>query len=289
VDYRAISPGFFQTMGIKVLAGRDFKDSDVAGTAAVVIVNQAAARECWKGENPVGTQFWTWGVSVNKSPLLVVGLVNDVREYSLGEPAPPVIYVPQAQASESLNRLLYQSFGLLSAIVIRATDTPDLSANVRRAVESTDPAQPVVSVAPMSELIGQSAALARMLMLLMGTFAALALLLTAVGLYGMLSYHVARRTREIGIRIALGARAQQVLRLVVGEGLVLVISGGVVGFAGALLATRLLKTVIFGVTPSDPVTFILVALFLLCVTTAASYVPARRAARIDPVQALRCE
>lgn len=289
VDYRAVSPEFFRTMGTRIAAGREFAESDVAGAAPVVIINQAAAQACWKGQNPVGTQFWTWGLAPENAPVQVVGVADDVREYAVNLPAPPVIYLPQAQASAKLDENMYQSFGLLSAIVIRTSGNPDLSVGVRRAIEEVDPQQPIVSVAPMSALVGESTAFARMLMLLMGAFAGLALLLTAIGLYGLLSYHVAQRTREIAIRMALGAAAGRVLGAVVREGMVLVVSGAAVGIGGAVAATRLLKSQIYGVREDDPLTFVLAIVVLCAVGALASYVPARRATRVDPMEALRYE
>ena len=289
VDYRAVSSDYFRTMGIHIVSGRDFADSDAPGSTPVVIVNRAVAQACWNAQNPVGAQFWTWEVSVNKSPLQVVGIADDVREYAVNLPAPPVIYVPQAQASDDLNGDLYQSFGLLSAILIRTSGSPDLSVAVRRAVEAVDPQQPIVSVAPMSEVVGQSTAFARMLMLLMAAFAGLALLLTAIGLYGLLSYHVAQRTREIGVRMALGAGAGQVLGMVVREGMMLVVSGAIVGIGGAMAATRLLKSQIYGVSPGDPLTLVAAIAVLFVVGVLASYLPARRATRVHPMEALRYE
>jgi putative ABC transport system permease protein len=180
-------------------------------------------------------------VAPQTAPLQVAGVVDDVREYAVNVLPPPIIYLPQAQAGVDLDQLWYRSFGLLSALVIRTSGTQDLSVSVRRAVEQVDPQQPIVSVAPMSALVGESTAFSRMLMLLMSSFAALALVLTSVGLYALLSYHVAQRAREIGIRMALSAGSARVLRMVVREGIVLVGAGLVAGLVGAIFAARMLS------------------------------------------------
>ncbi|HEU5450844.1 MAG TPA: ABC transporter permease [Terriglobales bacterium] len=286
-NYRAISPDVFRTMETRLLAGRDFTDADVAGSTPVAIVNATAARLCWSSGNAVGSQFVERDIA--DGPLQIVGVVEDVHDYSVDLPAPPIIYLPQAQASKDLNDMLYQSFGLISAIVIRTSGDQDLSVGVRRAIEDVDPQQPIVSVAPMSHLVAESTSFARMLMLLMASFAGLALLLTAIGLYGLLSYHVTQRTREIGVRMALGAGAGQVLSMVVREGVVLLLGGAVVGIGGAIAATRLLKSQIYGVSPGDPLTLLAAVAVLFLVGVLASYLPARRATRVHPMEALRYE
>ena len=288
-NYRAISPDYFRTMGTRVTAGREFSDGDVPGSAPVAIVNETAARLCWNSENPVGAQFWSEGVAPKTAPLQIVGVVEDQHDYAADLPAPPMVYVPQAQASKDLNDMLYQSFGLISALVVRTSGNQDLSVGVRRAIADVDPQQPIVSVGPMSRLIAESTAFSRMLMVLMASFAALALLLTAIGLYGLLSYHVAQRTREIGVRMALGARTGQVLAMVVREGMIIVAAGAIVGLAGAVASTRLLKSLLFNVKPGDPWTLAAAVAALGAVGVLASVIPARRATRVDPVEALRYE
>jgi putative ABC transport system permease protein len=289
VDYRAVTPGFFQTMGIRFTAGRDFTDSDVPGSPAVIIVNEPAARTCWGHANPIGTQFWTWVVSHDKSPLEVVGIVRDVHEYSVDQPAPPIIYVPQAQVNDEFNDLLYQSFGMLSAIVIRSNGPRDLGLGVRQAVESVDPKQPIASVAPMTALVAQSTAFSRMLMLLISTFAGLALALTIIGLYGMLSYHVAQRTHEIGVRVALGADRRDVVALVLSQGMKIALVGIGIGLMVAFAVTRVMSHLLFAVNARDPLTFAGVAALLAVVALGASYLPARRATEVDPMVALRAD
>jgi predicted permease len=290
-DYRAISPGFFQVMGMRVLGGRDFNMADIASAPSVAIINQTALRQCWSGKNPVGEQFTLEGPGMTPGdrPIQVVGVVNDVHEHSVDIPAPAIVYLPQAQITEDLNKNLYQSFGLLSAIVVRTSRNVDLSIALPAAVEQVDPEQPIAGIHPAAELVGESVGFTRMLMLLMTAFAGLALLLTGVGLYGVLSYHVAQRTREIGVRMALGANAARVLALVLREGLMLVLAGAAIGIVGTFAVTRLLKSVLFGVGTMDPWALAGAIFALLICALLASYIPARRATKVDPMVALRYE
>ena len=222
-------------------------------------------------------------------PRQVVGIVGDIKEYSLDQPTPPMAFVPQAQVPDGIDSLLYQSFGLLSAMVIRTRRPVDLSVPLARVVHEVDPEQPVVSVAPMSQLVSGSAAFARVLAILMTAFASLALLLSAVGLYGLLSFHVNQRMQEIGVRMALGAPREHMLVMAIKEGVVLVALGTAIGTAGALAATRVMASLLFGIAATDAVSFIGAILCLLSVGVLASYLPARRATRVDPMVALRYE
>jgi ABC-type antimicrobial peptide transport system permease subunit len=230
-------------------------------------------------------------------PAVVVGVVADIKDGSfaldntplVGIPEPPIAYIPQAQLSDAGNRNFYQSFGMFSAIMVRTAQPMDLTRDVTRAIQSVDPQQPVVSVALISDLVGDWVALPRLLMVLMGAFAGLAVLLTAVGLYGLLSYYVTQRRREIGIRMALGAATTDVLRMMLREGMVLVGIGSVIGLAGGLAATTLLTALLFNVKPGDPLAIIAAVLLLLLIGLAATALPARRAAQVDPMLALRQE
>jgi predicted permease len=293
LEYRAMSPAYFLTMQVPLLRGREFTSSDVAGSAPVMIINRAMARLCWPGADALGAQVWI-GKGMEKEgltdlPRQVVGIVGDMKEYSLDQPTPPMVFVPQAQVPEGIDSLLYQSFGLLSALVIRSSGSVDLSVPLARAVQEADPQQALASVAPMSQLVSDSVAFARALALLMSAFAALALLLSAVGLYALLSYHVSQRTQEIGIRMALGATRERMLRMVIREGFGLVAIGTAVGVAAALGVTRLAASLLFGIGPTDAASFVAAVLCLLIVALVASYLPARRATRVDPMVALRYE
>jgi putative ABC transport system permease protein len=293
LEYRAVSPSYFSTMGVLLLRGRVFTENDGAGAAPVMIVNRAMARLCWPGADALGAQVWI-GKGLQKEgltdlPRQVVGIIGDMKEYSLDQATPPMAFVPQAQVPDPIDALLYQSFGLLSAMVIRTRSPVDLSLPLARAVQDVDPQQAVASVAPMSQLVNDSVAFTRVLAILMSAFAGLALLLSAVGLYALLSYYVSQRTQEIGIRMALGASQERVLHMVIGEGIVLVGIGTGVGIAAALALTRLAASLLFGITATDTSSFVAAVLCLLGVAFLASYVPARRATRVDPMVALRYE
>ena len=293
LEYRAISPSYFSVMRIALLRGRGFSESDAAGSAPVVIINRTMARMCWPGMDPLGKQMWI-GKGMEKEgltdrPRQVVGIAGDVKEYSPDRPTPPMAFVPQAQVPDQIDALLYQAFGLLSAVVIRTSGPVDLSLPLERVVHQVDPQQPVVSVAPMSQLVSDSAAFSRVLAILMSAFAGLALLLSAVGLYALLSFHVAQRTQEIGIRMALGGSRQQMLAMVIREGIALVAMGTVAGIVGAAALTRLAKSLLFGVGTTDTASVLAAVVCLIAVALLASYVPARRATRVDPMVALRYE
>jgi putative ABC transport system permease protein len=280
-------------MRVPLLRGRGFTESDAAGAAPVMIINRAMARLCWPGADPLGAQVWI-GKGMEKEgltdlPRQVVGIAGDMKEYSLDQTTPPMAFVPQKQVPDGIGALLYQSFGLLSAMVIRTSGPADLSVPLARVVRDVDPQQPVVGVAPMSQLVSNSIAFARVLAILMSAFAGLALLLSAVGLYALLSYHVSQRTQEIGIRMALGASRQRMLAMVIREGIGLVALGTAVGIAAALALTRLAASLLFGIAATDPVSFVAAVVCLLGVAVLASYLPARRATRVDPLEALRYE
>jgi predicted permease len=297
LDYRVVSPSFFATIATPVLRGRAFSDSDIATSAHVVVVNESLARSCWHSEDPIGQSVHLYTSGTDGPAAVVVGVVGDIKDGSfaldnapqVGIPTPPIAYVPQAQISNNLNQAFYQSFGLFSAVLVRTAQPMDLTRDATRTIQSVDPQQPVVSVAPISDLVSDWVALPRVLMVLMGAFAGLAVLLTAVGLYGLLSYYVTQRRREIGIRMALGAATTDVLRMMLREGMVLIAAGSVMGLAGGLAATSVLKTLLFNVKPADPLAAAGAVLLLLVVGLAATALPARRAAQVDPMLALRQE
>jgi len=272
-----ISDGLLATMGIHLVAGRDFDAGDRVDAPPVALVNEELARRAWPGQPAVGRRLRLLG-----SPdtwVTVVGVVGDVKQLTLGQPRTPQIYQPMLQAP-----------GIFNTIAARTTGDPDaLAASLRAAIWSVDPDQPVWKLRSMDWLAAQDLAGPRFTMLLTLAFALLALLLAAVGVYGVMSYAVAQRTREVGIRMALGARGAEVVRLVLARGLRVVAIALVLGLVAALALSPLIRQQLFGVPAADPVTFVAVPLILAVVALGACYLPARRAARVDPMVALRTE
>jgi predicted permease len=277
----AATPGFFEAFGMQLRRGRGFTVADDAGALPVAIVNEAFVRRyILPGDDGIGRRF-TFGDPADPGTvwLEIVGVVADARRSGLAAPVRPEAYVPHPQ--NPTNALTY---------VIRFRDEVNtLMPQVRAAVREVDPLVPVASMATIDQILAESLAARRFVMVLLGAFAALGLLLAAVGIYGVVSYLVAQRRREVGIRMALGAMRGDVLRLIVGQSLRHVVPGIVLGGVAAVLVTHLLRSQLFGVTPADPPTFAGVALILLAVGAVASYLPARRAARTDPQVALREE
>ncbi|HUE02394.1 MAG TPA: ABC transporter permease [Bryobacteraceae bacterium] len=273
-DYRTATPGYFSTMGIALRQGRLFDGHDDTGAKPVVLVNEALVRRYFPHENPLGQHL------VMRKPLEIVGVVADAKLYGLDTPVEPAVYLPQAQAPGSS----------AMAIVVRTEGDPAaLTAAVRREILRLDPEQPVSNVRTMQTVFSDSLTLRRVSMMLLMVFASLALTLASVGVYGLTAYAVSRRTHEIGLRVALGASQSHILRLVVGRELVTSLIGSAIGVGAALLLTRGLAGMLYGVTPRDPLVFAGVPLLLIAVSVLASYVPARRATRIDPLVALRYE
>jgi putative ABC transport system permease protein len=281
-DYREITPGFFRAMGIPLRQGRVFSEADSETANRAVIINQAFADRYFPSRSPVGEH-----IILGKTTCEIVGVVGDVKSY-LDQPAPPTTFVPAAQASYGTSALFEGWFP--RSIVLRANVDPlSLSRAVHDAVAAVDPIVPTGSVRSMDQVLSHSLALRNFMMFLLSLFAALALILATVGIYGVISYAVSQRTREIGVRMALGARPGDVLRLILGEGLKLVLAGAALGILFALVATRFIATMIYGVSASDPLIFFSVITLLVVVSLAACYVPARRAMRVDPIVALRYE
>ena len=284
VQLRAISPDYFRVMGIPLLAGRDFSETD-QGNA--VIINSELAQQCWPNHNAVGQVAGRDRATLQASAQ-VVGVVGDTKEGSLDSPVMPTVYVPQWTVSDGFTKLVHGWF--LGAWVIRSKTPLSLGA-VSESVNSVDPTLPIAHFERMTNFISNSFAVSesRFLSVLLATFTALALLLAVIGIYGILAYLVTRRTHEIGVRVALGARKADVLRVVVNQGLRLALIGLVIGIAGALFLTRLLTSLLFNVTSTDPATFIVVSIILMAAALLACYIPARRAMRVDPMVALRYE
>ena len=276
VGLHVISPHYFDALGTRLLKGRFFTERDRAGAPSVYIINEALARRFWSNEDPIGKQIRynsndPWGE--------IVGVVEDMKYDGLHlEPTPHLFEPYQQNAWPSL------------AIIIRSRlDQATLLAGVQREMRTLDASLPASNVRTMEEVMAASLATRRFVLLLFSLFAVLALLLTAVGLYGVLSTSVSQRTRELGIRLALGATARDVRRLIIVQGMRLVLIGLGVGFVSAIALNRLIKKLLFVVRPTDPPTYALIALLLLLVTFLACYLPARRATKVDPMVALRSE
>jgi putative ABC transport system permease protein len=269
-----VTPGYFPTLAVPLLSGRLLADSDGTFAAPVVLINEEARRRFFTDRNPLGQQIRFWGLART-----IVGMVGNEKIHGLGVDTPPAAYSPMTQAA-----------WLGGSLLVRVNGEPTtLARTVRAAFRTLDPAITVFGVEPLEETLSRSVAQKRFTMLLLAMFAALALLLSTVGIYGVLSYTIEQRTREIGVRAALGARSGDVLRLILGQAIPIVGTGLALGLFGALVLSRLLRSLLYGVSPTDFFTFALVSVLLAMVALAASYVPARRAARMDPMVALRCE
>jgi putative ABC transport system permease protein len=288
IEFRSVSPSYFRTLSIPVLYGREFSESDSADSARVVIINQNLANQLWPHESALGKPLLAAeGSQKENKPRVVVGVIADIKEIGLDQPARPTVYVPQSQVFDSFNEMT--NFWFASTCIVKTASPINLDGEIRDIVASVDPQEPVARIESMEKVLAHSIALQRFLMTLMGVFAGLALVLAAVGIYGVLSYQIARRTHEIGIRMALGANPTDVLRLVLREGMFVVLAGVLAGVAAAFGLSRYLASVLYGVQPADPFTFTSVVFVLVAVALVACYIPARRATRVDPLVALRYE
>lgn len=273
----SVSGDYFRTLGIPIVAGRTFTEQDREPAPPVVAVNTTFVRTYFGGADPIGKRV-RFGES-GEDWMTIVGIVGDSRNVGLSEPPLPLIYLP------------YQNFTLpFMAIAVRSTAPLDTIASLTRAeITAADPELAVAKVEPLRQVLTESVAEPRFRTLLLVAFAGMAVVLAAVGIYGLISYSVAQRTREIGIRMALGAQARQVMMPVLTQGLALALAGIAIGLLGSIAAARLLSKFLFGIHPSDPLTYGLVSALLLCVALLASFIPSRRALRVDPLTALRAE
>ncbi|HSK10911.1 MAG TPA: ABC transporter permease [Vicinamibacterales bacterium] len=276
ISVRRVTPGYFATVGLARIRGRLLEDRDGTTDAPVLLVNEAAAARFFPAADPLGARVRFWGTART-----VVGIVANERIHGLAQAPPPCVYLPLSQAP-SVN-----GAGVL--LVRTSGDPAAMAASMRAIVRDVDPELAVFGVEPLAATLSRSVSTRRFTMMLVGTFALVALALAAIGIHGVLSYGVTLRTREIGVRMALGAGAGQVLRLVLREGAILALAGLALGLAGALALTRVLESLLFGVSPTDPATIAAISLVLMLVALAASGVPAWRATRIDPVVAMRGE
>jgi predicted permease len=277
---RIVSPGYFDTMGIPLLSGRQLSDQDTETTPNVVVISEAMARRHWPGEDAVGKRIGAGRIEKPEDWIQVIGVVKDVRQFELTADPRPQMYLSYRQAA---------FFAPRDLVVKTEVDPASLAATVRKTVWEIDKDQPVSHIRTMEEILLESIARQRFSMLLLAIFAGVAMILAAVGIYGVMSYSVAQRTHEIGIRMALGAQTSTVLKLAVAYGLKLVVAGIAIGLIAAFALTRVMSTLLFGVTATDPATFTLISLLLILVAAIASYIPARRATKVDPIIALRYE
>ncbi len=285
--HRQVSPDYFRAMGVALRQGRAFNAGDDERAMPVAAINETMARQFWPGESPVGQRFKVGSPDSPEPWLTIVGVVADVRQMGADAPVKAEMYVPYWQFPRGSR--VYSLFTPRD-LVIRTTASPtSLVPAVREAVRDVDPYQPLSNIRTMSEVLDRVTAQRRVGMILLTAFAALALLLAALGIYGVLSFFVVQHTREIGIRMALGAQRGNVLRLVVGQGMLLTFVGIAIGLAGAFALTRVMASLLYGVSATDPLTFVGVPMLLATVALIACYIPARRATKVDPMIALRYE
>ncbi len=276
VMFNSATPNYFETMGIPFIKGRLFGNEDRPDTPAVAIINQTMAQKFWPNQDPIGKQVKS---VQDGTTLTIVGVVGDAKHYWLEETQQPQMYNPYSQQP-----------GYFATVVIRTTVEPlALSESVRQALWKVDSDQPMWKIRTVEFLVNRSVADRKFLLALMGIFASLALVLTIIGLYGVISYLVNQRTQEIGIRMALGAQMRDILRMVLKQGMILVLTGVALGLGAAWLSTRLMSRLLYQVSATDPLTFTVISTLLIVVALLACYLPARRATKVDPLVALRYE
>jgi putative ABC transport system permease protein len=273
---KQVSAGYFSAMRIPLLRGRFFTAQDITGAPPVVIINQTVAEKFFPRQDPVGKTLQN---SRDRIPLQIVGVVSDVKINSLAAPKFEEMYIPYMQSP----------WMAMTFVVRSASASQPLVSAVREKIRSIDPDLPVDGVQSLDKLVSDSVGQPRLLMGLVAAFAGLAMLLAAIGIYGVMAYSVSQRLREMGIRMALGAAPRDILRLVVNQGMRLVLAGIAIGFLASLWLSKFLASELFATQPKDPLTFSLMALLLAGVALAACWIPARRAMRVDPMVALRYE
>ncbi|HEX8174924.1 MAG TPA: ABC transporter permease [Pyrinomonadaceae bacterium] len=287
VQVRIISPDYFSVMKIDVRQGRVFNDSDNLAAPPVVVVNEAFAKRFFDGQNTLAREL-SVGRGTDEPVRQVIGIVGDIKQQGLDRPAPPMVFVPLPQVSNKLMAVV-RTFTSINFVVRTTVEPLSLIPAVKREVAAMDASLPLSRISSMEEVAERSIASRRFNMLLLGLFALLGLLLASVGIYGVMSYAVTQSTREIGIRMALGAQRSSVLKLIAGRGMTLTIIGMALGIAASVALTRLMESLLFGVSPSDLKTFVLYSTILIGVALAACLIPAYRATKVDPTVALRYE
>ena len=284
-DWQIVTDGYLEAMGERVLRGRGFTAADSSDSQLVALVNEELARRYFSGRDPIGGRIRIGGSAPNRPWVTIVGLVADVRHNGITDVIKEKFYIPHTQWHRSVGNPMRS----MSLVVRTAVEPETLASAIRGEVRSIDPSLPIANVRTMEEIVGATMSSARFTGFLLMSFAVMALLLSAIGIYGVLSYLVSRRTREIGIRVAIGAGRSDVLRLILGSGLLLALGGLAVGLGAAFVATRSMRSLLHEVEPADPLTFATVAVVLTVVAVVASLVPAWRATRVDPVLALKAE
>jgi len=279
IQHTVVTPDYFRTMGIPLLAGRDFTDADTKGTPDVTIVDERLAREYWPNDTPIGKRIRFGPPEDNEPWHIVIGVVSAVRHQRMQEETRESVYLPHAK----------MPVNGLSLVARTSSDPRDFVAAIRREVAQLDPDLPVSGVATMEEVVAESIWQPRLYATLFSVFASGALILALIGIYGVMAFLVQTRTHEIGIRMALGATARDVFKLIVGRGMKLTAVGVAVGVGGAIALTRLMHSLLFNTSATDPITFILISVLLSLAAFLACYIPARRAAKVDPLVALRYE
>jgi predicted permease len=284
-DWQIVTDGYIESIGERVIRGRSITAADRTDTQPVALINETMARTYWSGREAIGGRMRLGGSNPNRPFVTVVGIVADVKHNGITDVVKEKFYIPHTQWHISTGNPIRSL-----ALVVKAQGDPaSIVSAVRQEIRAMDPTLPIANVRTMDDVIGATLSAPRFTGMLLTAFAGLALLLSAIGIYGVLSYVVSRRTREIGIRVAIGAGRMQVLRLVLGQGLVLTLTGVFIGLVAAFWASALMRDLLYGVTPTDPLTFVAVGVVLTLIALLASLVPALRATRVDPLVALKAE
>jgi putative ABC transport system permease protein len=281
VQTRSVEGNYFRVMQIPLMTGRDLTPQDNENAPLVGVVNESLVRRFFKDENPIGKRV-KWARDPQPNWITIVGVAGDIKHFGLDDDEAPALYTPYTQSGRAWKRWM-------NLVVRTQGDAAALAKDVKTGAWRVDPRIPLTKVRTMAEVMGASVEARRFNMLLLGIFAAVAMLLAAVGIYGVMAYAVTQRTHEIGVRIALGAKPGDVIGMIVGRGMRLTLIGAAAGLALSIGLTRLMSTLLFGVSATDPLTFAAVSLLLAGVALAACFIPARRAAKLDPMIALRCE
>ena len=278
-DERIVSGHYFEAMQIPLRQGRFFNDLDTPDTQKVAIIDEYFAQQYWPHEDPLGKRIRTGGLDSKEPWITIVGVVGRVKQDALDSDPRIAFYFPHSQYTTAAMN-----------VVLRSNVAPAaLTSAIKKEIRELDPDLPIYNVRTMDDRVQESLARRRFSMVMLGLFAALALALATIGIYGVMAYMVNQGTREIGIRLALGATQRNILHLIVRQGMILALTGVAIGLAGAFALTRLMRSLLFGVRSTDPLTFVAIAALLTLIALLASYIPARRAARIDPMVSLRCE